>query len=105
MATWPVLSASVGLPVTLTGSEKLTVTWTVSPALYDAVRGVDVTFVTVEAVVSMTMSFAFASAPVVPLPVATVVTASFAAASRIVAPFRLRAFAAAASSRDDVSPA
>ena len=29
----PVLSASVGVPVTVTGSEKLTVMWTVWPAL------------------------------------------------------------------------
>ena len=52
-----------------------------------------------------TMFFAFASAPAVPVPVATVVSASFAAMSRIVAPFSAMALAAAASSRADVSPA
>ena len=53
----------------------------------------------------MTMFLAFASAPVVPAPVGTVVIASFAAASRIVALFSWSALAAAASSRADVSPA
>ena len=60
---------------------------------------------TVGAVVSTTMFLAFATLPGVPLPVATVVTASFAATSRIVEPFSESALAAAASSRAAVSPA
>ena len=65
-------NASVGVPVTVTASAKLTVIGTVGPALYEAVRGDEVTFVTVGAVVSTTMFFALASAPAVPLPVWTV---------------------------------
>ena len=58
--------------------------------------------VSVGFVVSMRMFFAFASAPAVPWPVATVSVASFAAPSRIVPP--LSALVDAASSRDAVSP-
>ena len=67
--------------------------------------GEDVTFVTVGAVVSTVRIFAFARAPAVPVPVATVVSASLAAESLIVAPFSESAFAAPASSRAEVSPA
>jgi len=48
------------------------------------VGGDAVTFATVGAVVSTTMFFALASAPAVPVPVGSVVTASLAAMSRIV---------------------
>ena len=83
-------SASVGVPVTVTASEKLTVMGTVWAALYDAVDGEEVTFVTVGAVVSTTMFFALPRLPDAPGE-ASVRFALFVAASLIVPPFSVRA--------------
>ena len=74
----------------MTASEKLTVTWTVWPALYDAVGGEEVTFVTVGAVVSTTMFFALPRLPAAPGK-ASVSVALFVAASLIVPPFSVSA--------------
>ena len=78
---------SCGVPVTVTGSPKTTLTATVSPALYDPLVVLAVTLETVGATVSTTR-FLLAPREVAAPGEARVRSAAFPAVSAIVPPFR-----------------
>src|SRR5258707_93283 len=83
----PVARVSCGGPVTFTGSLNATVTGTTWPTVYEPFAKPDVTFVTVGAVVSITIALFAPSEPAAPGD-ANVNVALFVAASVIVPPFR-----------------